>query len=122
MNEQLKKLNENIGINGSLVITRDGVVIASCLKENLEEESVAALASSIINALLKPVSSFRMGSFNFGEISRFTLSARYGRLIFEIMESLVLVVVTDKNMDLDINLLEITGTANRLQRMTRISV
>jgi hypothetical protein len=50
------------------------------------------------------------------------MTAKHGRLVFEIVESLVLVVVTDKDIDLDITLLEISGLAKRLQRMVKISV
>ena len=89
MKELLKNLNEGVGIRGCLVMTRDGVVVASSLDDDLEEETVAALASSILIALMKPEKGFELG-----DAARFTLSAKHGRLIFEIMESLVLVVVT----------------------------
>ncbi len=117
MKELLKSLNEGVGIRGCLVMTRDGVVVASSLGDDLEEETVAALASSILIALMKPEKGLELG-----EAARFTLSAKHGRLIIEIMESLVLVVVTDKDIHLDITLLEIAGMGRRLQRMIRISV
>ena len=110
-------MNESVGVRGSLVISRDGVVIASCLGEYLDEEVIAALASSIFLTLMRPAEKTRLG-----EPTRFTLSAKHGRLIFELMESLVLVVVTDKDIHLDITMLEIAGVGRRLQRMTRISV
>lgn len=122
MNKQLQMLNQGLGVRGSLVITKDGVVVASNLGDGLEVETVGALTSSVIQALMNPATSFRMGSFQAGDITRFTLTAKYGRLIFEIKESLVLVVVTDKKIDLEFTLLEIAGTANRLQRMINISV
>jgi predicted regulator of Ras-like GTPase activity (Roadblock/LC7/MglB family) len=117
MKEILNSLNEGVGVRGSLVISRDGVVIASSLGEDLDEEAIAALASSIFITLMRPAAKIRLS-----EPTRFTLSAKHGRLIFEIMESLVLVVVTDKDLHLDITMLEIAGVGRRLQRMTRISV
>ena len=117
MKKLLKELNEGIGIRGSLVMTRDGVVAASCLGEELDEDALAALTSSVLLALESAP-----GGSPVGEAARFTLSAKHGRLIFEILESLVLVVVTDKDVQLDITLLEIAGVGRRLQRMTRISV
>jgi predicted regulator of Ras-like GTPase activity (Roadblock/LC7/MglB family) len=116
MKKLLEGLNENIGIRGSLIMTLDGVVVEACLG-GLDEETIAALASSLLQTLTRPVSSFEIG-----KVARFSLSAKHGRLIFEIMESLVLVVVTDKNIDLDITSLEIAGLAKRLQRMVKISI
>ena len=118
MRELLKNLNESVGVRGSLVMTKEGVVVAACFGDDLEKEAIAALASSVLMAL----GGSRSSSFHLGEVARFTLSAKHGRLIFEIVASLVLVVVTDKNIDLDITMLEIAGVANRLQRMAQISV
>lgn len=118
MREVLKNLNESVGVRGSLVMTKEGVVVAACLGDDLEQETIAALASSVLGALGRS----RKSSFHLGEVARFTLYAKHGRLIFEIVESLVLVVVTDKYIDLDITLLEIAGVAKRLQRMAQISV
>jgi predicted regulator of Ras-like GTPase activity (Roadblock/LC7/MglB family) len=117
MENLLKNLNKGVGIRGSMVITRDGVIVAASLDDSLEKEAIAGLASSVLQTLTKPGV-----SGDVGEVSRFTLSARHGRLIFEIVESLVLVVVTQKDIDLDITLLEIAGLAKRLQRMIRITV
>ena len=117
MKKLLKELNEGVGVRGSLVMTRDGVVAASCLGDEVDENALAALTSSVLLAL-----EGSPGRDLSGEAVRFTLSAKHGRLIFEILESLVLVVVTDKDIQLDITLLEIAGMGRRLQRMTRISV
>lgn len=117
MKNLLKELNEGVGIRGSLVMTRDGVVAASCLPRDVDETAVAALTSSVLLALQGASAGTR-----FEGAERFTLSAKHGRLIFEILESLVLVVVTEKDIQLDITLLEIAGMGRRLQRMTRISV
>ena len=122
MIEQLKKLNEAVGIRGSLIMTPDGMVVASNLGRGLDEETIAALASSVLKALENPASSFRMGSFSLGDVARFTLSSAHGRLIFEIVDNLVLVAVTDKDMDLELTLLEIAGVTKRLQRMTQLTV
>ncbi|MHC4941449.1 MAG: roadblock/LC7 domain-containing protein [Planctomycetota bacterium] len=117
MKELLKGLNESIGIRGSLVITKDGVIVQSLMADDLEEETIGALASSVLNALMDPGSSRWLG-----DVTRFTMTAKHGRLVFEIVESLVLVVVIEKDIDLDITLLEISGLAKRLQRMVKISV
>ena len=104
-------------VRGSFVMTCDGVVVDACLDDDLDQETIAALASSLLKVLIKSDSAIQIG-----EVSRFTLFAKHGRLLFEIGESLVLVVVADKNIDLDITSLEISGLAKRLQRMIRISV
>ncbi len=117
MKKLLQGLNENIGVRGSLIMTRDGVLVEDCLNVSLEQETIAALASSLLNTFSRTDSSFRVK-----KPCRVTLSAKHGSLIFEIMESLVLVTVVDKGIDIDVTMLEITGLARRLQRMTRIEV
>ena len=61
MKKMLKGLNENIGIRGSFVMTRDGVVVEACLSGALDQETIAALASSLLMVILKPTSSFHIG-------------------------------------------------------------
>ena len=42
----LEELNKEIGIIGSIVVTPDGMVVASALGPDLDDETVAALASN----------------------------------------------------------------------------
>ena len=38
MRSVLKRLNDVVGVKGSLVVTRDGMVVAACLSKQLEED------------------------------------------------------------------------------------
>ena len=58
MREILEELNQTAGIRGSMVMTHDGMVAASDLGLDLEEEVVAALASSLLIAVTKSLQDF----------------------------------------------------------------
>ena len=62
MRRILKHLNEAVGVKGSLVLTKDGMVIASHLSGQLEEDVVAAMAANVILATTKTLARSRQRS------------------------------------------------------------
>ena len=46
MYQVLSELNRTPGITGSMIVGKDGIVIAADLEENLEGDTVGALAAS----------------------------------------------------------------------------
>ncbi len=49
----LEELNKTVGINGSMIVGKDGIVIAADLNTNLQDEAVGALAASIVYTVKK---------------------------------------------------------------------
>ncbi|MHC5078874.1 MAG: roadblock/LC7 domain-containing protein, partial [Planctomycetota bacterium] len=47
MLEILRRLNTGVGVRGSMIVTSEGIVVAADLGGELEEERVAAMASSV---------------------------------------------------------------------------
>ena len=43
----LERMQDSVGVRGSMVVTGDGLVMASLLGHDLEEDRVAAMASSV---------------------------------------------------------------------------
>lgn len=116
MREHLTDLNETAGIRGSMIVTRDGMVVASRLGKGLDEEKVAAMASSIVVSTLK-----LLEARNLGEFSRFTLNASHGKLVFCATGAAYLVVVLEKDIDLGPAAIEIRSAARRIQDATRMT-
>ena len=72
----LERMADSVGVRGSMVVTGDGLVMASLLGHDLEEDRVAAMASSVIRGTqvaLKEIG----GAFN-----RFVLTSVHGRMVF----------------------------------------
>lgn len=114
MREILDELGERFGVRGSLLVTRDGVIVASRLGDGLDSESVAALASAVISSAARSVERLSLGAMR-----RMVLTASCGRLLFEPIGDLVLVVATETGIELDHMRLEIAGPARRIRELSR---
>lgn len=117
MKDILKKLNQEVGVKGSVVVTHDGIVVASELGEGLEKDVVAAMAASVISAIYKALSRVNNAGF-----ARFILTASYGKMVFVDTGTAFLVVVADKSINIDTTLLEIQSAALRIKTASEIKV
>ena len=115
MRKILKELNQQVGVKGSLVVGQDGLVVMSELGEELDKEVVAAMASNTIRSTKRALK--LLGHERFG---RFILIAAYGRIVFVDIDPACLLVVTDKNMNIDFTLLSINGAAHRIRNIWKM--
>jgi predicted regulator of Ras-like GTPase activity (Roadblock/LC7/MglB family) len=97
MREILKELNSSTGTNGSMVITPDGIMVAAAFNADLEEDTVAAFASSLLVSLKRSLSKIRAP----GRIGCCTLRASNGSVMFVDMQNAYLVVVAASDQELD---------------------
>ena len=112
MHRILKQLNREVGVKGSMVVSPDGLEIAAELGEELDKEIVAAMASNTINSVKRS-----LGLFGCTKFDHLILTSAHGRIVFVDIELACLLVVTDKNLNIDLTLLEIDGAAHRLQNI-----
>ncbi len=116
MKTLLKNLNEVPCVQGSMVITDDGIMVAAALGPDLEEDAVAALSSSLVMTLRRSLREFC------GEIpEEMVLTADKGKLIFLSLGPAYLVVVTKKNLKLETDLVEIRSMARKLRHRCEFS-
>jgi predicted regulator of Ras-like GTPase activity (Roadblock/LC7/MglB family) len=113
----LKQLNDVVGVKGSLVVTHDGIVIASHVSRHLDDEMVAAVAAGVIAAARRALEQAGMDHF-----ARFTLVASHGKLVFTDTGPAYLVVVTDRNVELAPVDIEIESAAMRIRNLGEIRV
>ena len=95
MRDLLNNLNELVGIQGSLVLSRDGMVIVSRLSGSLDEDRVAAMASNVVLRTSRALADRGLGPF-----SRLSLTSCDGEMIFESTGEAYLVVVMERGIDL----------------------
>ena len=110
MRRILQQLNREVGVKGSIVVGEDGLVVMAELQEDLDKEIVAAMASSTINSTKRALALLGHDRFD-----RFIMLSAHGRIVFVDIEPACLLVVTDKNINIDLTLLEIDGAARRIK-------
>lgn len=106
----LEDLNREVGIIGSQVVTQDGIVVASALGPDLDDDTVAALASNAILSAKKGLS--MLGDAN---CYRFVLTAAHGKMVFEDIGIAYLVVVTHQNVSISQAQIAIKGAAYKIR-------
>ena len=117
MRNVLNDLNELVGIRGSLVVSRDGMVICSRLAGGLDEDRVAAMASNVVLRTSRALADRELGQF-----SRLSLTSCDGEMIFEAAGESYLVVVMERGIDLGQAELEIRSTARRVKALGEIHI
>jgi predicted regulator of Ras-like GTPase activity (Roadblock/LC7/MglB family) len=117
MQTLLKNLNELVGIRGSLVVSSDGMVIASQLTGGLDEDRVAAMASNVVLRASRALKERGLAQF-----SRLSLTSSDGEMIFEATGIGYLVVVMERGIDLGQADLEIRSTALRITTLGEIHI
>ena len=110
----LTKVNGGVGVRGSMVVTPDGLVVASALGTDLEEERVAGMASKIIQATRVALHKLS------GAFTRFVLTAVHGRMVFVDVGQMFVVVLTEKHINLEATLLEVDAAARKIRALGEI--
>jgi len=108
--EILEQLNLVAGIKGSMVVTRDGVVVSEALGPDLDSNTVAAVSSHMIQ-----VAGRSLGVLERGMFERFTLTSAHGRMVFVDLDVGYLVVITKMEMKLNQLLIEVESAARRIR-------
>lgn len=117
MREVLKKLNTTPGIKGSLVLTPDGIVVASELSSELDEDTTAALVGNVVTQTTRLLAIGRYPSMD-----SMILTATRGKIVIQNCENCFLVVVTNQFINLDLTLLEIVSSAKLIRKLGKITV
>lgn len=110
MYDVLNELNKTSGITGSMVVGKDGIVIAADLQESLECETVGALAASITTNIQKS-----LDRLNSTPLSQVTIEAEEGKLFFSNADVGILVVTTEKKVNIGLIRLEIKNAIGKLK-------
>jgi len=113
----LKRLRDVVGVKGCLVVTKDGIVIASHLAPQMQQDVVAAMTANLVHAAKRALARHGLADF-----ARCTLVAGHGKMSFTDAGPAFLVVVMDRNVDLGPVDIEIESAAMRIRNMGEIRV
>lgn len=109
MYQVLSDLNKTPGITGSMVVGTDGIVIAADLDTAYEGETVGALAASITANIQKSLDRLETSPW-----TQVTIEADDSKLFFTEAELGILVVTTEKVVNIGLIRLEIKNAIGKL--------
>ena len=110
MYDVLNDLNKTTGVTGSMVVGNDGIVIAADLDESFEGETIGALAASITSNIQKSLDRLQTTP-----LKQVTIEADEGKLFFTDAGMGILVVTTEKNVNIGLVRLEIKNAISKLK-------
>ncbi len=110
MYDVLNELNKTTGISGSMIVGHDGIVIAADLDESFESDTIGALAASITANIQKSLE-----RLNTTPLKQVTIEADEGKLFFTDAGLGILVVTTEKSVNIGLIRLEIKNAISKLK-------
>ncbi|MCK4573610.1 MAG: roadblock/LC7 domain-containing protein [candidate division Zixibacteria bacterium] len=110
MYQVLNELNKTTGVTGSMVVGNDGIVIATDLDEAFESETIGALAASITSNIQKS-----LDRLDTRPAKQVTIEAENGKLFFTDAGLGILVVTTEKAVNIGLIRLEIKNAIGKLK-------
>ncbi len=108
MEEVLRNLNKEIGVTGSAIVSKDGLIIASALDQ--DEESVAGMTASVFQS-----AATTSGIMAIGTINLITLESDKGKAFMIDLPDAFLVVLTNSEVNLGRLRIEIRKAASQLK-------
>jgi len=110
MYQVLSELNKTTGITGSMVVGNDGIVIAADLAAGFEGDAIGALAASITSNIQKS-----LDRLDTSPLAQVTIEAEDAKLFFTQAGLGLLVVTTEKDVNIGLVRLEIKNAINKIK-------
>lgn len=110
MHEILEELNKTSGVSGSMIVGKDGIVIAADLHTQLQNEEVGALAASIVSTVQRSMSRLSNDALKY-----VTVEASNGKLFLTDVGIGILAVTTDPQVNVGLIRLEVKNAAEKMK-------
>jgi predicted regulator of Ras-like GTPase activity (Roadblock/LC7/MglB family) len=107
----LHELNETISARGSLVVARDGMLVAAAVRDGVDVDRLSALGAAIVTEV--GASLDRAGLTNFTNVE---IAAEQGKVILAEAGPTYLVVLVGARLEIGPGSIEIQSAATRLAR------
>ncbi len=115
MYQVLSDLNKTSGITGSMVVGVDGIVIAADLDDSFDGDTIGALAASITSNIQKSLERLQTRP-----LRQVTIEAENGKLFFADAGKGILVVTTEKQVNIGLIRLEMNNAIGKLSTATNL--
>ena len=110
MYQILSELNKTTGVTGSMVVGHDGIVIAADLATSLDSDAVGALSASITSNIQKSLERLETRP-----MKQVTIESEDAKLFFTYSGVGLLVVTTERDVNVGLVRLEMKNALNKLQ-------
>lgn len=108
----LIELNKTEGIKGSMIVGKDGLVIATQLPGNIDAELVGAMASAAFGASERTISEIGMGN-----LEQAMIEGEHGKILMIDAGEGILVVLTDEKVNLGLIRINMKRAAEKIKAM-----
>jgi predicted regulator of Ras-like GTPase activity (Roadblock/LC7/MglB family) len=102
MKDVLDRLNRISGVKGSMVVGKDGIVVASDFADEVNEDAVAAVSSTILSSLDGALKRMEMGKFK-----RFIITGSDAKIVLVRGRNTLVLVLLRKDVNLGLVGIEI---------------
>ena len=113
----LRKLNETIGSRGCLVVARDGMLIASDVREGIDLDRLSALGAAIVTEVGECLGRTGMSGF-----TQLEITAERGKLILTEAGPTYLLVLLGARLEIGPGSIEIQSAAQKLVRAAALHI
>jgi len=113
--EILGKLNKTTGIRGSMIVNRDGIVVASDFSVEMDEAGMGAVTSSILQALDGALKRINMGKF-----TRFLITGSENKVVVVSAGQAILLVLLNTEVNMGMVNVDIKDAANAVAEKSKM--
>ncbi len=111
MKDILHQLNETISARGSLVVARDGMLVAADVMDGVDVERLSALGAALVTEVGASLKSAGLTEFSHVEVA-----AEHGKILLAEAGPTYLMVLVGARLEIGPGSIEIQSAANRLAR------
>jgi predicted regulator of Ras-like GTPase activity (Roadblock/LC7/MglB family) len=107
----LANLNETLGARGSLVVSRDGLLVASDVLSDVHLDRLAAMGAAILSDVRRSLASAGMAEFDHCEVA-----AEQGKVVLVSAGPLYLLVLVGARIEIGPGSVEVKSAARRVAK------
>lgn len=112
----LQELNETITARGSIVVARDGMLVASDVRDGVDVDRLSALGAAIVTEVGRSLDQSGLSNFTNVEIA-----AEQGKIILAEAGPTYLLVLVGARLEIGPGSIEIQSAATRLAREANLA-
>lgn len=113
MSDVLENLNRIQGVQGSMVVGRDGILIASDFADQVDEDAVGAVSSQILTNLEGALKRMKMGQFK-----RFVITGGEAKIVLMRGVSTLVLVLLKKDVNIGLVGVDLREAVEEIDRRT----
>jgi len=113
LNEPLDNLDDVQGIKGAAVVRRDGLLIASNLGQDIDDDQVGAMTASTVGS-----GETASEALNMGSVDEVTIESEQGKLISTgAGDEGILTILTDEDVNMGLVKVEMSDAVEKVRKV-----